>query len=254
MAAILSLPVLIGLITVALAFDFLNGLHDSANSIATVVSTRVLRPRYAVMWAAFFNFIAFLLFGVHVAQTVGTGIVSAEIVDAQVIFAALMGAISWNLITWWAGIPSSSSHALIGGLVGAGVVKAGIEAIVWKGLLTTSAAIVLSPLTGFFLALALVLGISWLFVRSTPRVVDVVFRQLQLISAALYSLGHGGNDAQKTMGIIAVLLFSQGQLGSEFYVPFWVVITCQAAMGFGTLFGGWRIVHTMGSKIGRAHV
>ena len=251
MAVILSVPVLIGLITVALAFDFLNGLHDSANSIATVVSTRVLRPRYAVMWAAFFNFIAFLLFGVHVAQTVGTGIVSAEIVDAQVIFAALMGAISWNLITWWAGIPSSSSHALIGGLVGAGVVKAGIEAIVWKGLLTTSAAIVLSPLTGFFLALALVLGISWLFVRSTPRVVDVVFRQLQLISAALYSLGHGGNDAQKTMGIIAVLLFSHGQLGSEFYVPFWVVITCQAAMGLGTLFGGWRIVHTMGSRITR---
>jgi PiT family inorganic phosphate transporter len=251
MAAILSVPVLIGLITVALAFDFLNGLHDSANSIATVVSTRVLRPRYAVVWAAFFNFIAFLLFGVHVAQTVGTGIVAAEIVDAHVIFAALMGAISWNLITWWAGIPSSSSHALIGGLVGAGVVKAGIEAIVWKGLLTTSAAIVLSPLTGFFLALALVLGVSWLFVRSTPRVVDVVFRQLQLISAALYSLGHGGNDAQKTMGIIAVLLFSQGQLGSEFYVPFWVVITCQAAMGLGTLFGGWRIVHTMGSRITR---
>jgi inorganic phosphate transporter, PiT family len=251
MATILSVPVLIGLITVALAFDFLNGLHDSANSIATVVSTRVLRPRYAVMWAAFFNFIAFLLFGVHVAQTVGTGIVAAEVVDARVIFAALMGAISWNLITWWAGIPSSSSHALIGGLVGAGVMKAGIEAIVWEGLLTTSAAIVVSPLTGFFLALALVLGISWLFVRSTPRTVDVVFRQLQLVSAALYSLGHGGNDAQKTMGIIAVLLFSQGHLGTEFYVPFWVVITCQAAMGLGTLFGGWRIVHTMGSRITR---
>jgi inorganic phosphate transporter, PiT family len=251
MATILSVPVLIGLIAVALAFDFLNGLHDSANSIATVVSTRVLRPRYAVVWAAFFNFIAFLLFGVHVAQTVGTGIVAAEIVDAPVIFAALMGAISWNLITWWAGIPSSSSHALIGGLVGAGVMKAGIEAIVWKGLLTTSAAIVISPLTGFFLALALVLAVSWLFVRSTPRVVDVVFRQLQLVSAALYSLGHGGNDAQKTMGIIAVLLFSQGQLGSQFYVPFWVVITCQAAMGLGTLFGGWRIVHTMGSRITR---
>ncbi len=251
MATILSVPVLIGLITVALAFDFLNGLHDSANSIATVVSTRVLRPRYAVVWAAFFNFIAFLLFGVHVAQTVGTGIVAAEIVDAPVIFAALMGAISWNLITWWAGIPSSSSHALIGGLVGAGVMKAGIEAIVWKGLLTTSAAIVISPLMGFFLALALVLAVSWLFVRSTPRVVDVVFRQLQLVSAALYSLGHGGNDAQKTMGIIAVLLFSQGQLGSQFYVPFWVVITCQAAMGLGTLFGGWRIVHTMGSRITR---
>ena len=251
MSAALSLPVLIGLIAVALGFDFLNGLHDSANSIATVVSTRVLRPRDAVMWAAFFNFIAFLVFGVHVAQTVGTGIVAADIVDARVIFSALMGAISWNLITWWAGIPSSSSHALIGGLVGAGVMRAGGEAIVWKGLLTTSAAIVLSPMTGFFLALMLVLSVSWLFVRATPRAVDGTFRRMQLVSASLYSLGHGGNDAQKTMGIIAVLLFSQGQLGAEFYVPFWVVITCQAAMGLGTLFGGWRIVHTMGSKITR---
>ena len=175
MAVILSLPVLIGLIAVALAFDFLNGLHDSANSIATVVSTRVLRPRYAVMWAAFFNFIAFLVFGVHVAQTVGTGIVAADIVDARVTFSALMGAISWNLITWWAGIPSSSSHALIGGLVGAGVMRAGGEAIVWNGLLTTSAAIVLSPMTGFFLALILVLNVSWLFVRATPRAVDSTF-------------------------------------------------------------------------------
>jgi PiT family inorganic phosphate transporter len=251
MAILLSLPVLIGLIAVALVFDFLNGLHDSANSIATVVSTRVLRPRYAVMWAAFFNFIAFLVFGVHVAQTVGTGIVAADIVDARVIFSALMGAIAWNLITWWAGIPSSSSHALIGGLVGAGVMRAGGEAIVWEGLLTTSAAIVLSPMTGFFLALMLVLSVSWLFVRATPRAVDNTFRRMQLVSASLYSLGHGGNDAQKTMGIIAVLLFSQGQLGDEFYVPFWVVITCQAAMGLGTLFGGWRIVHTMGSKITR---
>ena len=222
-----------------------------ASSIATVVSTRVLRPRDAVIWAAFFNFIAFLVFGVHVAQTVGTGIVAADIVDARVIFSALMGAISWNLITWWAGIPSSSSHALIGGLVGAGVMRAGGEAIVWKGLLTTSAAIVLSPMTGFFLALMLVLSVSWLFVRATPRAVDGTFRRMQLVSASLYSLGHGGNDAQKTMGIIAVLLFSQGQLGGEFYVPFWVVITCQAAMGLGTLFGGWRIVHTMGSKITR---
>jgi inorganic phosphate transporter, PiT family len=251
MAAALSLPVLIGLIAVALGFDFLNGLHDSANSIATVVSTRVLRPRDAVIWAAFFNFIAFLVFGVHVAQTVGTGIVAADIVDARVIFSALMGAIAWNLITWWAGIPSSSSHALIGGLVGAGVMRAGGEAIVWEGLLTTSAAIVLSPMTGFFLALMLVLSVSWLFVRATPRAVDNTFRRMQLVSASLYSLGHGGNDAQKTMGIIAVLLFSQGQLGDEFYVPFWVVITCQAAMGLGTLFGGWRIVHTMGSKITR---
>ena len=247
----LSLPVLISLIIVALAFDFLNGLHDAANSIATIVSTRVLRPRYAVMWAAFFNFIAFLFFGLHVAQTVGTGIVAAEIVDARVIFGALSGAIAWNLITWWQGIPSSSSHALIGGLVGAGITKAGSMAVVWTGLLKTLAAIVLSPLTGFILALMLVLSVSWLFVRVSPRSVDSTFRSLQFVSASLYSLGHGGNDAQKTMGIIAVLLFSQGQLGSEFYVPFWVVITCQAAMGLGTLFGGWRIVHTMGSKITR---
>ncbi len=251
MDAVLSLPVLIGLIFVALAFDFLNGLHDAANSIATIVSTRVLRPRYAVMWAAFFNFIAFLFFGLHVAQTVGTGIVSAGIVDARVIFAALMGAISWNLITWWAGIPSSSSHALIGGLVGAGVSKAGSAAIVWSGLIKTTSAIVLSPLTGFLLALLLVLTVSWLFVRATPRAVDGTFRIAQFVSASFYSLGHGGNDAQKTMGIIAVLLFSQGQIGREFYVPFWVVLSCQAAMGFGTLVGGWRIVHTMGSKITR---
>ena len=251
MDAILSLPVLIGLIAVALAFDFLNGLHDAANSIATIVSTRVLRPRYAVIWAAFFNFIAFLFFGLHVAETVGTGIVATDIIDARVIFGALMGAISWNLITWWAGIPSSSSHALIGGLVGAGVTKAGGAAVVWVGVLKTSAAIVLSPMTGFFLALLLVLAVSWLFVRATPSSVDGTFRSLQFVSASFYSLGHGGNDAQKTMGIIAVLLFSQGQLGSEFHVPFWVVITCQAAMGLGTLAGGWRIVHTMGSKITR---
>ena len=251
MDAILSPPVLISLIVVALAFDFLNGLHDAANSIATIVSTRVLRPRYAVMWAAFFNFIAFLFFGLHVAQTVGTGIVAADIVDARVIFGALSGAIAWNLITWWLGIPSSSSHALIGGLVGAGITKAGGVAVVWTGMVKTSAAIVLSPLTGFVLALMLVLSVSWLFVRVSPRSVDSTFRSLQFISASLYSLGHGGNDAQKTMGIIAVLLFSQGQLGSEFYVPFWVVITCQVAMGLGTLFGGWRIVHTMGSKITR---
>src|ERR1700720_4521387 len=251
MTVLLSLPVLIGLIAVALAFDLLNGLHDTANSIATIVSTRMLRPRYAVVWAAFFNFIAFLLFGVHVARTIGVGIVSADVMDARVIFGALMGAISWNLITWWAGIPSSSSHALIGGLVGAGLMKAGAAAPVWAGLLKTGVAIVGSPLTGFFLALLIVLAVSWLFVRATPSAVDSTFRSLQFVSASLYSLGQGGNDAQKTMGIIAVLLFSQGRLGSEFYVPFWVVITCQAAMGLGTLFGGWRIVHTVGSKITR---
>ena len=237
----------------ALAFDFLNGLHDAANSIATVVSTRVLRPQYAVIWAAFFNFIAFLFFGLHVAQTVGTGIVAAEVVDAAVIFGALMGAICWNLLTWWLGIPSSSSHALIGGLAGAGMMKAGLTAIVWSGLGVTAAAIVLSPLLGFLLALLFVLIVSWAFVRSTPSAVDNTFRTLQLVSAALYSLGHGGNDAQKTMGVIAVLLFSQGFLGAAFYVPFWVILTCQAAMGLGTLFGGWRIVHTMGSKITRLH-
>src|ERR1700681_1199676 len=251
MIAELSLPLLIGLILIALAFDFLNGLHDTANSIATLVSTRMLRPRYAVLWAAFFNFIAFLVFGVHVARTIGVGIVSADVMDAHVIFGALMGAISWNLITWWAGIPSSSSHALIGGLVGAGVVKAGVSAIVWPGLLTTGAFIVLSPLLGFFLALVLVLAVSWAFVRANPRAVEPTFQWLQFGAASLYSLGHGGNDAQKTMGIIAVLLFSQGHLGSTFYVPFWVVLTCQAAMGLGTLVGGWRIVRTMGTRITR---
>jgi len=249
----LSFSALVALIFVALAFDFLNGLHDAANSIATVVSTRVLRPQYAVIWAAFFNFIAFLFFGLHVAQTVGTGIVAAEVVDAAVIFGALMGAICWNLLTWWLGIPSSSSHALIGGLAGAGMMKAGLTAIVWSGLGVTAAAIVLSPLLGFLLALLLVLIVSWAFVRSTPSAVDNTFRTLQLVSAAFYSLGHGGNDAQKTMGVIAVLLYSQGFLGAAFYVPFWVILTCQAAMGLGTLLGGWRIVHTMGSKITRLH-
>jgi inorganic phosphate transporter, PiT family len=247
----LALPVLIALIVVALAFDFLNGLHDAANSIATIVSTRVLRPQTAVAWAAFFNFIAFLVFGSHVAQTIGTGIVSAEVVDPAVVFGALMGAIIWNLITWALGIPSSSSHALIGGLVGAGTAKVGIQAIVWGGLLKTTFAIVLSPLTGFILAMLLFLIVSWLFVRYTPFAVDRIFRSLQFVSASLYSLGHGGNDAQKTMGIIAVLLYSQGYLGGTFHVPFWVMIACYAAMGLGTLIGGWRIVHTMGSRITR---
>jgi PiT family inorganic phosphate transporter len=251
MTILLSLPVLSGLIVVALAFDFLNGLHDTANSIATIVSTRMLRPRYAVIWAAFFNFIAFLLFGVHVARTIGVGIVSADVMDAHVIFGALMGAIAWNLITWWGGIPSSSSHALIGGLVGAGVTKAGVASIVWPGLLTTAAFIVLSPMFGFILSLLLVLAVSWAFVRANPRAMEGTFKWLQFAAASLISLGHGGNDAQKTMGIIAVLLFSQGRLGSEFYVPFWVVITCQIAMALGTLIGGWRIVHTVGSKITR---
>jgi PiT family inorganic phosphate transporter len=247
----LAFAILLLLIGVALLFDFLNGLHDAANSIATIVSTRVLRPSYAVAWAAFFNFIAFLFFGLHVAQTVGTGIIDAQIVDSAVIFAALTGAIVWNVVTWWAGIPSSSSHALIGGLIGAALAKAGTQAIVWPGVIKTTAAIFVSPMTGFILALLLMLLVSWLFVRARPSVADAVFRNLQFVSASLYSLGHGGNDAQKTMGIIAVLLYSHGKLGTEFYVPFWVVLSCQAAMALGTLFGGWRIVHTMGSRITR---
>jgi inorganic phosphate transporter, PiT family len=250
-AAALALPLLIGLIVVALLFDFLNGLHDAANSIATIVSTRVLRPQYAVVWASFFNFIAFLFFGLHVANTIGTGIVGASVMDARVVFGALMGAIVWNVLTWWAGIPSSSSHALIGGLVGAGVAKAGFGAIVWTGLTKTAVAIVLSPALGFVLALVLMLLVSWIFVRATPFAVDQIFRMFQFVSASLYSLGHGGNDAQKTMGIIAVLLYSQGHLGGEFHVPLWVVLACQTAMALGTLLGGWRIVKTMGSKITR---
>ncbi|TMJ39524.1 MAG: inorganic phosphate transporter [Alphaproteobacteria bacterium] len=253
MHAQLGFLALLALISVALVFDFLNGLHDAANSIATVVSTRVLRPQYAVMWAAFFNFVAFLFFGLHVAQTVGTGIVAAEVVDAAVIFGALMGAICWNLLTWWLGIPSSSSHALIGGLAGAAVTKAGLGSIVWSGLGLTAAAIVFSPLLGFLLALLLMLGVAWGFVRTTPAAVDNSFRSLQFVSASLYSLGHGGNDAQKTMGIIAVLLYSQGLLGDTFHIPLWVILTCQAAMALGTLVGGWRIVRTMGSRITRLH-
>jgi PiT family inorganic phosphate transporter len=243
--------VLIFLIFVALAFDFLNGLHDAANSIATIVSTRVLKPHWAVAWAAFFNVVAFFFFGVAVAKTVGSGIVAPTLIDDAVIFGALMGAIVWNVVTWLAGIPSSSSHALIGGIVGAGVAKAGFDAVIWGGLNKTVLAIAGSPLTGLFLALLLVLLTSWLFVRATPAFADGTFRRLQFVSAALYSLGHGGNDAQKTMGIIAALLFSHGMTGDKFDIPLWVALSCYGAMGLGTLFGGWRIVHTMGSKITR---
>ncbi len=249
MNATLAFPLLIGLIGIALLFDFLNGLHDAANSIATIVSTRVLRPQYAVLWAAFFNFIAFLVFGLHVANTIGTGIIDPGMIDARVIFAALMGAIVWNIVTWALGIPSSSSHALIGGLLGAGLAKAGLSAVEWNGLTKALLAIVLSPLVGFLLALVLTAIVSWAAVRSTPFAVDRAFRILQFVSASLYSLGHGGNDAQKTMGIIAVLLYSQGYLGGEFSVPFWVVMACQSAMALGTLMGGWRIVRTMGLRI-----
>jgi PiT family inorganic phosphate transporter len=244
--------VLFLLIGVALAFDFLNGLHDAANSIATIVSTRVLPARYAVFWAAFFNFIAFLFFGLNVAQTVGKGIITPGIVDDAVIFGALGGAIAWNIITWLVGIPSSSSHALIGGLLGAGIAKAGgLTPVVWAGVTKTVMGIVVSPALGFGLALVLVLMVSWLFVRATPNLADSTFRKLQFVSASLFSLGHGGNDAQKTMGIITVLLYAHGKLTGAFHVPLWVVLTCQAAMALGTLFGGWRIVHTMGSKITR---
>ncbi|MGH7033471.1 MAG: inorganic phosphate transporter [Stellaceae bacterium] len=244
-----ALPFLIGLIVIALVFDFMNGLNDAANSIAAIVSTRVLAPKYAVFWAAFFNFIAFLFFGLNVAKTVGIGIIAPDVVDPHVILAALAGAIVWQSFTAFAGIPSSSSHALIGGLVGGGIAKGGIDAVVWSGLFKTAGAIVLSPALGLMLALGLVLAVSWLFIRSTPLAVDGYFRICQFFSASALSLGHGGNDAQKTMGIIAALLFSQGFLGSEFYVPLSVVLACQAAMGLGTLFGGWRIVRTMGSKI-----
>jgi inorganic phosphate transporter, PiT family len=251
MDASVALPFLIGLIVVALVFDFMNGLNDAANSIAAIVSTRVLAPKYAVCWAAFFNFIAFLFFGLNVAKTVGIGIIAPGVVDPHVILAALAGAIVWQSFTAFAGIPSSSSHALIGGLVGAGIAKGGLGAVVWSGLFKTAGAIVVSPALGMMLALGLVLTVSWLFIRSTPLAVDGYFRICQFFSASALSLGHGGNDAQKTMGIIAALLFSQGLLGSEFYVPLSVVLACQAAMGLGTLFGGWRIVRTMGSKITR---
>jgi PiT family inorganic phosphate transporter len=244
-------PLLIFLVVVALVFDFLNGLHDAANSIATIVSTRVLPARYAVMWAAFFNFIAFLFFGLHVAQTVGKGILTPGIISDAVIFGALGGAITWNVVTWIAGIPSSSSHALIGGLLGAGIAKAGLDPVVWDGVYKTIAGIVVSPALGFGLAMLLALIVSWLFVKATPAMADGTFRKLQFVSASLYSLGHGGNDAQKTMGIIAVLLYSHGMLQGAFHVPLWVVLSCQAAMAAGTLMGGWRIVHTMGSKITR---
>jgi len=246
---IVGTPLLALLVGVALLFDFLNGLHDSANSIATIVSTRVLRPVVAVVWAAFFNFIAFTVFGLHVAATIGGGVVHASLIDPLVIFAALSGAILWNLLTWWLAIPSSSSHALVGALVGAGLAKVGFSSVVWGGIFKIGAAIVLSPAVGLFAAMLLVLAVSWSCVRLTPFVVDRRFRYLQLLSSAMLSLAHGGNDAQKTMGIITVLLYSQGLLSGPFHVPLWVVLSCQAAMALGTLCGGWRIVRTVGSRI-----
>ncbi|HYC91498.1 MAG TPA: inorganic phosphate transporter [Thermoanaerobaculia bacterium] len=245
----MSLGILIGLIIVALAFDFMNGFHDAANSIATVVSTRVLKPYQAVMLAALFNFVALFIFQLKVATTVGKGIVDQGIVDHYVILGALVGAISWNIITWWYGLPSSSSHALIGGLCGAAIAKAGAWALMPSGLLKTIAFIFISPLAGMVFGALLMLAVSWIFVRSTPSKVDRWFRRLQLVSASLYSLGHGGNDAQKTAGIIWMLLIAAGTLGKDDPIPYWVVVACYITIGLGTAFGGWRIVKTMGQRI-----
>jgi len=238
-----------GIIVVALIFDYINGFHDAANSIATVVSTRVLTPMQAVAWAAFFNFAAAFGFGVQVATTVGKGVVSTDIVDQWVILGGLAGAIGWNLITWYYGIPSSSSHALIGGLAGAATAKAGPGALIPSGLAKIGTFIVLAPVLGLVLGFGLMVMTLWLFRRARPARVDRLFRRLQLVSAACYSLGHGTNDAQKTMGVITILLFSAGYLGSEFYVPVWVVLAAHAAIALGTLAGGWRIVKTMGMRL-----
>ena len=237
------------IIFTALAFDFINGFHDAANSIATVVSTRVLTPRLAVLWAAFFNFTAFLVFKVHVAKTIGKGVVDPDVVTPAIIFAGVMGAILWNLLTWWLGLPTSSSHALVGGLVGAALAAVGPKSILLPGLIKIAQFIVLSPLIGMALGFFFMWAVSWIFWRSTPATVDRLFRRLQLISAAAFSLGHGGNDAQKTMGIITALLYSSGKLTGEFHVPLWVVLSSHAAMGLGTMSGGWRIVKTMGMKL-----
>jgi PiT family inorganic phosphate transporter len=239
------------LIALALLFDFLNGFHDSANSIATIVSTRVLSPRLAVIWAAFFNFIAFLFFGLHVANTIGKGIIDITIIDKGIIFGTLIGACGWNIITWFFGLPTSSSHALIGGMIGSALVKAGPESLVWQGILKTVTFIFVSPILGLILGLGLGILVYGAFRKSAPLRVDHIFRKGQLLSAAFYSMGHGGNDAQKTMGIIASLLFSAGLLGKNFYVPFWVVVACHSAIALGTMFGGWRIVKTMGQKVAK---
>jgi inorganic phosphate transporter, PiT family len=245
----ISFEIVVFLVAVALAFDFMNGFHDAANSIATVVSTRVLRPHWAVIWAAFFNFAALFVFGLAVAATIGKGIVDPKIVDHYVVFGALVGAIAWDAITWYYGIPSSSSHALIGGVAGAAVAKGGVGTLIASGFLKIALAIVFSPLLGFVLAVALMIGVSWLFARATPFRIDRWFRRLQLVSAALYSLGHGGNDAQKTVGIIWMLLIASGLTTATEPLPAWVVILCYGAIALGTLFGGWRIVKTMGQKI-----
>jgi inorganic phosphate transporter, PiT family len=248
-ASQITLGMVVGLVLVALAFDFMNGFHDAANSIATVVSTRVLKPYQAVILASFFNFVALFVFHLSVAATVGKGIIEQGIVDHYVVLGALTGAITWNIITWYYGIPSSSSHALIGGIVGAGVAKAGTSVLLPAGILKTVAFIFISPLIGLVLGATLLLAISWLFGRSTPSRVDRLFRRLQLVSCSMYSLGHGGNDAQKTVGIIWMLLIAAGYTGAKDPVPAWVVIACYLTIGLGTLFGGWRIVKTMGQRI-----
>jgi PiT family inorganic phosphate transporter len=242
-------PEILLIIVAALVFDFINGFHDAANSIATVVSTRVLSPKLAVVWAAFFNFVAFAVLGTHVAKTIGKGVIDPAVITPHIILAAVLGAIVWNLITWWLGLPTSSSHALIGGLVGAALVGAGPHSVLVPGLVTIAIFIVVSPLVGMALGWFFMMLMYFLFRNSTPRRVDKLFRRLQLVSAAAFSLGHGGNDAQKTMGIITALLYSTGYLTGEFHVPLWVVLSSHAAMGLGTMSGGWRIVKTMGMKL-----
>ena len=245
----ISIYALAFLIALALLFDFMNGFHDAANAIATVVSTGVLKPQTAVAMAAFFNFVAILVFQLKVATTVGKGTIDPAIVDHYVIFGALVGAITWNLVTWYYGIPSSSSHALIGGLVGAAVAKSGTDSLIASGLIKTISFIVLSPMLGLLFGSLIMLLVSWLFVRTTPQRVDKWFRRMQLVSASMYSLGHGGNDAQKTMGIIWMLLIASGSLAAGDALPWWVIVSCYVAISLGTLFGGWRIVKTMGQKI-----
>src|SRR5882672_4833850 len=251
MPPVTSIHLVIAIIAIALIFDFINGFHDSANSIATVVSTRVLTPRLAVLWAAFFNFVAAFGFGVKVATTIGKGVIHPGIVDPVVIFAGLIGAIFWDLLTWYSGLPTSSSHALIGGFAGAAVMKAGWDAINPQGFIKIASFIVISPIVGLILGWALMIAVMWIFQKSTPDRVDRFFRKGQLFSAALYSIGHGTNDAQKTMGIIYILLISTGRLDAHASVPIWVILSCHAAIGLGTLFGGWRIVKTMGQKIAK---
>jgi inorganic phosphate transporter, PiT family len=246
----IGMGTLVLLVALALAFDFMNGFHDAANSIATVVSTGVLKPQHAVIFAAFFNFVALFIFHLKVAATVGKGIVDPVVVDQYVIFGALIGAISWNVITWWFGLPSSSSHALIGGLIGAAVAKVGFQGLVSEGIVKTVAFIFLSPIMGFIFGGLLMVAVSWIMHRRvTPYRVDRWFRRLQLASAALYSLGHGGNDAQKTIGIIWLLLIAANVQGARETVPAWVIVSCYVTIALGTMFGGWRIVRTMGQRI-----